>query len=65
MGRRPLPREVARSARVVTFVTEQENASLKQLADATSQSLSAVCHRLIAQGLKRDKRTKPKRKHEG
>ena len=65
MGRPRLPREDARSARVVTFVTEQENASLKQLADATSQSLSAVCHRLIAQGLKRDKRTKPKRKHEG
>jgi len=62
MGRPPLTREVARSERVVTFVTEHEKTSLKNLAEATSQSLSAVCHRLIAQGLKRDRRTKPKRK---
>ena len=65
MGRPPLPRQVVRNKRVVTFVTEQENASLKQLAEATSQSFSAVCHRLIAQGLKRNKRTKPKRGNEG
>ncbi len=59
MGRPPVAREVARSQRVATFVTEQEKASLEQLADETSQSLSAVCHRLIAEGLERGKRTKP------
>jgi hypothetical protein len=30
------------------------SAALEQLADATSQSVSAVCHRIIAQGLERD-----------
>ena len=61
MGRPPLPREVARSKRVATFVTEQEKASLELLAEATSLSLSAICHRLIAQGLERDERTKAAR----
>jgi len=61
MGRPPLPREVARSKRVVTFVTEPEKASLELLAEVTSLSLSAVCHRLIAQGLERDERTKAAR----
>ena len=59
MGRPPLPREIARGNRVVTFVTEQEKASLKQLARVTSQSLSAICHRFIAQGLACDERVKP------
>ncbi len=57
-GRPPLPREIARSERIVTFVTAQENASLKRLADAASLSLSACCHRLIVQGLQREDRTK-------
>ena len=65
MGRPPLARNVARSKRIVTFVTEQEKASLKQLADATSQSVSAVCHRLIAQGLAREERRKSNRINEG
>jgi predicted transcriptional regulator len=65
MGRPPLPREIARCKRVVTFVSEQEKANLEQLADATSQSVSAVCHRLIAQGLERDERTNPNRNTEG
>lgn len=59
-GRPPLPREIARSERIVTFVTEQEKASLKRLADAASLSLSAICHRLIAQGLRREDRAKKK-----
>lgn len=59
MGRPPLPLEVARCKRVVTFVTEQEKASLNQLAHVTSPSVSAVRHRLIAQGLECDERAKP------
>ncbi len=46
-------------------LTEQEEASLNQLTNLASKSLSAVCDRLIAQGLKRNKRTKPKRSYEG
>ena len=59
-GRPPLPREIARSERIVTFVTGQEKASLKRLADAASLSLSAICHRLIVQGLRREDRAKKK-----
>ena len=65
MGRPPLPRKVARSRRVVTFVTEREKACLERLAGAASQSVSAVCHRLIAEGLERDRRTKPNKNNEG
>jgi hypothetical protein len=61
-GRPPLPREIARSERIVTFVTGQEKANLKRLADATSLSLSAICHRLIVQGIQREDRTKKKGK---
>lgn len=57
-GRPPLPREIARSERIVTFVTGQEKTSLIRLADAASLSLSAYCHRLIAQGLRREDPTK-------
>ena len=61
-GRPPLPREIARSERIVTFVTGQEKANLKRLADATSLSLSAICHRLIVQGIQREDRGKKKGK---
>jgi len=61
-GRPPLPREIARSERIVTFVTGQEKTSLTRLADAASLSLSAYCHRLIAQGLRREDPTKIKRR---
>ena len=40
MGRPPLPREVARCERVVTFVNKPEKASLELLADATSLYIS-------------------------
>ena len=59
-GRPPLPREIARSERIVTFVTGQEKANLKRLADVASLSLSAICHRLIVQGLRREDQTKEK-----
>ena len=59
MGLPPLLREMARGKRVVPLVTEQDKASRNQLARVTSQSVSAVCHRLIAQGLECDERAKP------
>ena len=64
-GRPPLPREVARSERVVTLVTEREKESLQKLAAAQSLSLSAVCHHLIAQGLQRREEKSLRRRGQG
>lgn len=52
-GRPPLSSEVARSHRIVTFVTAGEKAELDKLAERELTSLSTVCHRLIAAGLKK------------
>ena len=51
-GRPPLPEEVSRSHRVVTFVTAAEKVMLDELAQHDSSSLSAVCHQLIVTGLR-------------
>jgi len=51
-GRPPLPREIARSKRVVTFVTEGDKIKLDELAIKQSTSLSAVIYDLISAGLK-------------
>jgi hypothetical protein len=51
MGRPPLPKDERRSERTVTFLTLEERVELVQQAAAASQSLSAYCHRLIADGL--------------
>jgi len=51
-GRPPLPRDIARRERVVTFVTLAQRRDLEKLASASSQSISAVCHRLITLGLR-------------
>jgi hypothetical protein len=53
LGRPPLPPEAARQQRVVTFVTAGEKVLLDKLARSESSSLSAVCHQLIAAGLKK------------
>ena len=45
-GRPPLPPDVARRIRVVTFVTAREKAMLDDLADSRSTSLSGICHEL-------------------
>ncbi len=50
-GRPPLEPEVARTKRVVTFVTDAELDALIELERATSQSRSAVVHDLITQSL--------------
>lgn len=65
LGRKPFPSEVARSERVVTFVTRKEKQQLEDLANAASQSVSAVCHRLLAQGLRDEAKTSEKRKNHG
>ena len=53
-GRPPLPEEVSRPHRVVTFVTSAEKAMLDELAQRDASSLSAVCHKLIKTGLRDD-----------
>ena len=64
-GRPPLPKEVARSERVVTFVTQKEKTALSRLAAANSLSVSAICHQLIAQGLRQGGHTKIQENNEG
>jgi hypothetical protein len=51
-GRPRLPQDRARSERVVTFLTPPEYAALKELAEASGDSLSATSHRLIATALR-------------
>lgn len=46
-GRPPLPPEEVRSNRVVTFVTDPELAVLKRISKRESDTLSAVCHRIL------------------
>jgi len=53
-GRPPLPEEVSRPHRVVTFVTSAEKAMLDERVQRDASSLSAVCHKLIATGLRDD-----------
>jgi len=52
MGRPPIPREKARSNRVVTFVTDQELADLTRGAEKADTSLSGFAHQLLLRGLK-------------
>jgi hypothetical protein len=52
MGRPPLPEGDCRSERIVTMLTKGERAVLMRQASSASMSLSAYCHRLIADALK-------------
>ncbi len=52
-GRPVLPEDAARSQRIVTFVTLAEDKKLKAMAAEYSISVSALCHRFIAQALDR------------
>ncbi len=52
MGRPPLPEGKRRSERIVTLLTLDERTELARQATAATQSLSAYCHQLIADGLK-------------
>ena len=51
-GRPPLPKEKRRNQRVVTFLTRNESAQVKDIATREGKSLSQTCHDLIQQGLK-------------
>jgi len=51
-GRPSQAPDVARSNRVVTFVTGRELEGLEQIAQEEDRSLSAVVHRIIEQHLK-------------
>ena len=52
MGRPPLNPEIARSNRIVTFVTNREMAKLERIVEQEKTSLSAVVHRILARFLK-------------
>lgn len=54
-GRPPLPADIVRQQRIVTFVTAQEKAQLEALSEQQSRSLSAICHQFIAAALKADR----------
>jgi hypothetical protein len=51
-GRPPLPDNVSRQHRVVTFVTSRDKTMLNEFADREQVSLSAASHQLIKTGLK-------------
>jgi hypothetical protein len=59
LGRPPGPAGTTRSRRVVTFVTDPEFERLRELADASGKSLSAILHDLVSLSLERSKRTSP------
>ncbi len=51
LGRPPLPIEVSRTERVVTFLTKDEREILEQLSIANNKSISATCHDLLCLAL--------------
>jgi len=51
-GRPKLSQDIARTKRVVTFVTAHEFAMLQEIAGSRSSSLSATCHKLLRDALK-------------
>jgi len=53
LGRPPIPKELARSNRVVTFVTDTELAELTRSAERKGQSLSAHVHEVLRKGMRR------------
>lgn len=53
-GRPPLSPDLARTERVVTFLTPTERKKLAAFAAAKNQSISAASRALITQTLKRD-----------
>ena len=52
MGRPRQNPEIARSNRVVTFVTDKELAQLERMADFKKASLSAIVHSILHSFLK-------------
>ena len=54
-GRRPLPREEARSHRVVSFVTEPQFIELERIANKQSVTVSALIHNITTTYLDKEK----------
>jgi hypothetical protein len=52
-GRPPLPKDKVRGNRVVTFVTDAELAKLRAMTKDGNDTLSSVCHEIIAGYLNR------------
>ena len=53
-GRPRVPSRIARSNRIVTFVTDQELQFLSQTAIEEDRSMASVVHRIIAAQVKND-----------
>ena len=53
VGRPPKPEGTGRNRRVVTFVTENEHAELKALANDMGLSLSALCNDMVTTALRK------------
>jgi hypothetical protein len=51
LGRPPLSPKLARNNRIVTFVTDDELAGIVQIAENQQKSISAVCHKILADSL--------------
>jgi len=60
MGRPRFPEGECRSERIATMLTKAERAVLTQQAASAAMSLSAYCHQLIAEGLKKQMKNKEK-----
>jgi hypothetical protein len=58
-GRPPIPADVARRNRLVTFVTDRELEQLSRIADESGASMSGICHQILAGYLRRQKNTSP------
>ena len=54
LGRPPLPRDQARSERVVSFVTPGELIALKKRADARNATLSSMVHHILSSALRKE-----------
>ena len=53
-GRPPLPSDQRRSERVVMMLTCDEIGELRELAEATGQSISSLCHDFVVEALGND-----------
>ena len=53
LGRPPASPDKVRSKRVVTFITRPEMKSLEELTLRKGQTISAMCHRIISEYLKK------------
>lgn len=51
LGRPPAPKEEVRSNRIVTFLTDQQLAKLRELAERDRTSLSRACYRVLRRHL--------------